>query len=74
MDLCKEDEMRQCLIKELNGFRHNLYHDSKKYRMTIKVLQEAKKTEVKMVDLLYKYADYFVDCGIVFHELFEGII
>lgn len=74
MDMSKERKFRQKLIMELNGFKHNLYSDSQKYRLTQKVLYEAKKTEIPTADLLYKYADYFVKNGISVHEILDEVI
>lgn len=74
MDLCKEYEIRKSLIVELNGFQHNLYHDSTLYCTTRKVLQEAKKTETEIDVLLFKYQDFFENSGISVYELIEGII
>jgi len=74
MDRCKERKFRQKLIVELNGFKHNLYSDSQKYRITQKVIYEAKRTEIPTADLLYKYADYFVKSGISVHEILDEII
>ena len=74
MELCKEYEIRKSLIVELNGFQHNLYHDSTMYGTTRKVLQEAKQTETEIDVLLFKYQDFFEDSGISVYELFESII
>lgn len=74
MDMSKEQRFRQKLIVELNGFKHNLYSDSKKYRMTLQVLGEAKRTEIQTADLLYKYADYFVKSGISVLEILDEVI
>ena len=74
MDVSIERRFRQKLIVELNGFKHNLYSDSQKYRITQKVLYEAKRTEIPTADLLYKYADFFVKNGISVLEILDEVI
>lgn len=73
MDMNKERKFRQKLIVELNGFKNNLYLDSQKYRITQKVIYEAKKTEIPTADLLYKYADFFVINGISVHDILDEV-
>lgn len=74
MDISKERKFRQKLIVELNGFKHNLYSDSQKYRLTQRVIYDAKRTEIPTAYLLYKYADYFVKSGISVLEILDEVI
>ncbi len=59
-----EGELRKRLIVELNGLMHNLQNDSLKYYMTLYVMYEAKRTEIRLADLFNKYADCFVYIGV----------
>lgn len=74
MESSNEERFRQKLITELDGIRHNLYSDSCIYQMTLQVLFEAKRTEIRTVDLLFKYADYFANSGISVYEIWAEVI
>lgn len=74
MDKNVEMKFRKKLIIELNGFKHNLYKGTYKYIMTQQILEEVKRTEIQVADVLCKYADYFKKNGISVLDILYEVI
>lgn len=71
MDQSKEYEIRQSLIADLKGLRHNLYHNSPEYKIAQDVLHEVRNTECAYGRLLREHAVFLAERGIFVGELLD---